>query len=102
MEILNCSLPDMDSVQKLHESAREYQQQKKKVVWPVFESALIEKDIRENRLWKIAVDNQIACTWAITFDDKEIWGEKDQNNSIYLHRIATNPSMRGNRFIDEI
>jgi GNAT superfamily N-acetyltransferase len=102
MEILNCSLDDLESVQKLHEAAREYQKKKNKVVWPVFENELLKEDILEKRLWKLMADDEIACTWAITYADKEIWGELDKNNSIYLHRIATNPKMRGKRFIDHI
>ena len=72
------------------------------VVWPVFEKTLLEKDVIENRLWKLMLDGQMACTWSITLNDKEIWGEMDQDNSIFLHRIATKPNMRGNRFIDDI
>ena len=48
------------------------------------------------------IGNEIACNWSITFEDKEIWGEKDDNNSIYIHRLAANPAFRGNRFIDMI
>src|SRR5206468_160950 len=32
----------------------------------------------------------------------EIWGERDNNDSIYIHRIATRTEFRGNRFIDAI
>ena len=44
----------------------------------------------------------MACNWAITFSDKEIWEEKDQNDSIYIHRIATNPAFRGQRLVKNI
>jgi len=50
----------------------------------------------------LLADDIIACNWAITFNDKEIWGEKDKNDSIFIHRIATNPMMRGNRYVDDI
>jgi ribosomal protein S18 acetylase RimI-like enzyme len=72
------------------------------VVWPKFERSLVEKELKEQRQWKIIIDNKIACVWAITFEDKEIWGERDNNKAIYIHRIATNPFFRGNRFIDAI
>ncbi len=72
------------------------------VVWPEFERSFIEKEIHEYRQWKLSIEDVIACNWAITFNDKEIWGEKDKNDSIYIHRIATNPTMRGNRYIDKI
>ncbi|HEY2720874.1 MAG TPA: GNAT family N-acetyltransferase, partial [Chitinophagaceae bacterium] len=54
------------------------------------------------RQWKLITRGQIACVWAVTFNDKEIWEEKEKNDAIYLHRIAVNPSFRGSRFIDVI
>jgi hypothetical protein len=36
------------------------------------------------------IDGQIACVWAVTFNDPEIW-KNDQDAAIYIHRIATNP-----------
>ena len=102
MKIENCIMTDVDTILSLYQSARELQTQKKMVVWPMFERSFIEKEILEQRQWKLLIDDSIACNWAITFRDKEIWGEKDQNNSIFIHRIATNPMMRGNRYVDKI
>jgi ribosomal protein S18 acetylase RimI-like enzyme len=102
LEIKNCSPHDLDTILTFYEAAIELQTQKNMVVWPKFERSFVEKEIREKRQWKIMINNEIACNWAITFDDKEIWGEKDDNNSIYIHRFAANPAFRGNRFIDII
>lgn len=100
--IVNCVMNDIDAILTLYQSARELQTQKGMVVWPVFEKGLVEKEINEKRQWKLLVNNDIACNWAITFSDKEIWGAKDKNDSIYIHRIATNPMFRGNRYVDKI
>jgi ribosomal protein S18 acetylase RimI-like enzyme len=102
LEIKNCSLADLDTILTFYDAAIKLQTQKKTVVWPKFERSFVEKEIREKRQWKIMVGNEIACNWAITFDDKEIWGERDENNSIYIHRFAANPAFRGHRFIDAI
>ena len=102
MEIKNCSLNDADTILSLYDAAMDLQTKKNMVVWPRFEKSFIEKEIMEERQWKLIIDNDIACNWAITFDDKEIWEERDNNNSIYIHRIATHPRFRGNRFIDTI
>lgn len=102
MKIENCVMTDVDTILSLYQSARDLQTQKKMVVWPMFERSFIEKEISEQRQWKLVVNDMIACNWAITFNDKEIWGEKDRNDSIYIHRIATNPAMRGNRYVDKI
>jgi hypothetical protein len=102
MEIKNCVMNDANEVLSLYEAARNLQTQQQMVVWPFFEKAFIEKEIQEQRQWKIIVDNQIACNFTITFEDKEIWGEKDNNNAIYIHRICTNPIFRGKRYINAI
>lgn len=102
MEIKNCLLGDADEILALYESARNLQTQRKMVIWPYFEKSFIEKEIREERQWKISIDNTIACNWAITFADKEIWGDKDLGDAIYIHRICTNPKFHGNRYIDAI
>jgi ribosomal protein S18 acetylase RimI-like enzyme len=102
MKIENCMMNDIDNILSLYESARQLQTKKEMVVWPIFEKDLIEKEITEQRQWKLLIDNIIACNWAITFADKEIWEERDKNDAIYIHRIATNPDLRGNRYVDKI
>ncbi len=102
MEIANCTTSDINEISSLYTAARNLQTQRKMVVWPSFDPAFIEKEINEKRQWKLILENQIACNWAITFEDKEIWEERDQNDAIYIHRICTNPDFRGNRYIDHI
>jgi len=102
MEIKNCSSADTAEILKLYEAARNLQTQRKMVVWPSFKKSFIENEINEKRQWKIIINDTIACNWTITFEDKEIWGDKDQDNSIYIHRICNNPNFRGNRYIDKI
>ena len=97
-----CLMNDADSILSLYQSARDLQTSKGMVVWPIFEKSFIEKEINELRQWKLVIEDVIVCNWATTFSDKEIWDEKDKNDSIYIHRIATNPAFRGNRYIHKI
>jgi ribosomal protein S18 acetylase RimI-like enzyme len=48
------------------------------------------------------INNEVACIWAITFNDEQIWEEKNKDSAIYIHRIATNPGFRGNNLITKI
>jgi GNAT superfamily N-acetyltransferase len=102
MEIKNCSWNDADAILELYDAAMDLQAKKNMVVWPKFERVFIEKEIQEERQFKVMIGDEIACNWAITFEDREIWGERDRDNSIYIHRIVTRPAFRGNRFIDAI
>lgn len=56
-------------------------------------------EIAENRQFKLVIEDKIACIWAITYSDPKIWEAADNDASIYVHRIATNPDFRGNNFV---
>jgi GNAT superfamily N-acetyltransferase len=102
MEIKNSNIKDLEQILKLYEKARNLQLIKGAVLWPIFDESLIKKEISENRQWKIIIDNQIACVWATTFSDPQIWNERNIDPSIYIHRIATNPIYRGMNLVSEI
>lgn len=102
MRIENCSMADIDEIFRLYKHASAYQQSKKVVEWPEFERALVEKEVAEQRQWKLLLDGNIACNWVISFSDKQIWEEKDNDKSVYIHRIATNPHYRGRNFVKTI
>lgn len=48
------------------------------------------------------MDDVVVAVFAITFNDPIIWGVKDEQPSIYIHRIATHPDYRGNNFVKQI
>ena len=102
MEIRNSVLEDMEIIQQLCAAATEFQKSKTMVSWPHFEPLLIETEIREKRQWKMVLDSKIACVWAITESDPQIWGKKNTAPSLYLHRIATNPDFRGRNLVFDI
>jgi len=100
MIIENCTAQDIDEIFRLYRIASEYQKSKEGVVvWPEFERNLVANEITENRQWKLIIDNQIACVWATTFSDEQIWEKKNSDPAVYIHRIATNPNFRGNSFV---
>ena len=102
MEIENASLTDVDEILRLYDLARIYQQERFPMLWPYFESSLIEQEINEKRQWKMVTNNDIACIWATTKSDPLIWEERNANPSVYIHRIATNPVFRGGNLVVEI
>lgn len=103
MTISNCTIQDIDEIFRLYKIASDFQKGKKEVtVWPDFDRTLVEDEIRENRQWKITIDGEVACVWAITFSDDKIWENSDKEAAVYIHRIATNPDFRGNNFVTKI
>lgn len=103
MKIHNSTLADFEMILELYAAAREKQKEQKMVIWPIFDHDLIQREIRENRQWKLMDDSEnVLCVWATTFEDKQIWEEKDKNDAVYIHRIATHPNFRGFRNVDRI
>lgn len=103
MKIKKSSSVDIAEIFRLYALATEFQ----KVIfpentWPTFERELVETEIREQRQFKMVIDNQIACIWAVTFNDPQIWESRDNDPSMYIHRIATNPYFRGRQFVTKI
>jgi RimJ/RimL family protein N-acetyltransferase len=99
MLILNSSLKDVTNIFRLYNLATEYQKSKSNHHWQPFDPQLIETEIKEHRHWKIVKDETIVCIFSTSTDDSLIWGRKDNESSLYLHRIVTDPDHRGNNYV---
>ena len=103
MIIKNVTPLDIDKIFTLYKTASNYQKEKKTVViWPNFNREMVEIEIAENRQFKLLINSEIACVWAITFSDLQIWEDSKEDSALYIHRIAVNPNFRGNKYIDKI
>lgn len=103
MEILNSVPQDIDAIFNLYAMATAHQKaQQTVIVWPEFDRGMVATEIAANRQWKLVIDGQIACVWATTFTDEQIWGERNVDPAVYIHRIATNPAFRGRNFVATI
>lgn len=102
MHITQCTLDDVDAILELYAAASALQTSKNVVAWPVFTRTFIENEIRQGKQYKLVVNNEIASNWSVFHADKEIWGDRNENDSIYIHRICTNPRHRGNNYMKTI
>lgn len=103
MKITNSTLDDIPEIFRLYSLARKYQKNHfPGNVWPKFDEDFIAAEVIENRQFKLIINGEIAAVWAVTFNDAEIWEEKENNDAIYLQRIATNPDFRGNNYVQII
>ena len=99
MRIENSTLADVSKIFELYRVARDFMKSKNQVYWPEFPKKLIINEIEENRQWKLLINEQIACIWATTLNDELIWGNENNEPSLYIHRIATNPEFRGQNLV---
>ena len=102
MQIINSSIDDIDTIFTLYDAAVAFQKTKFDKHWLSFDREMVEKEIAENRQWKIMEGNEVACIFAIAYQDPFIWKEKDSDPSIYIHRIVTHPDYHGRQYIKTI
>jgi len=103
MVITHSKLEDIPEIFRLYKLATDFQNLKfPENQWPEFDQKLIKTEVLENRQFKLIIDSKIACIWALTFSDIQIWEARENHASIYIHRIATNPEFRGNNFVQTI
>lgn len=102
MEIQNSGIADLSKIFELYRFATKYMKSKNQVAWPEFSRNLIVKEIEEQRQWKLIINNNVACVWAIALSDKSICGVKNEDPSVYIHRIATSPYFRGQKLVKHV
>lgn len=103
MIIINSDLNDIPEIFRIYQLATDFQKIKfPENQWPEFDKEFITTEVVENRQFKLLMDNKIACIWALTYSDVQIWEDSKNDSSIYIHRIATNPEFRGNNFVQVI
>jgi RimJ/RimL family protein N-acetyltransferase len=103
MEILNSTAADVEAIFTIYHAAIQYQKAQFHRHWITFDNQKLAREIAENRHWKIIMDDgQIGGVFSITYNDEDIWFEKDNDISIYIHRIAVNPAYRGVGFVPYI
>ena len=73
MQIENSTPSDFNRIFELYDAAVEFQKTVFNKQWQGFEPSLVNQEIAENRQWKIVIDGEIACIFAITFNDFSIW-----------------------------
>ncbi|MBQ0736503.1 GNAT family N-acetyltransferase [Aquimarina celericrescens] len=102
MTIENSTATDIFKILELYDHAISYQSKMGAVQWPKFTKEDIKKEVDAAQQWKIVIDDQIACVWMTTFNDPYIWEHKNRDPSVYIHRIATHPTFRGQHFVKHI
>ncbi|MBL7804884.1 MAG: GNAT family N-acetyltransferase [Saprospiraceae bacterium] len=102
MQFLPALPADIDAIFVLYDHAIAHQKAVSDQYWLPFERARVEAELAAGCIWKIVVEGQIACVFLVAYSDPHIWGERDRDPSVYLHRIATNPDFRGRNFVAAI
>ncbi len=104
MEIRRTTPSDIEIMRKLWNHAIKFQQEGGYPVWPEFPERLIFKEMDQGLHFKLIAGDRILCYFSISMNDTLVWGDKDNNDAIYIHRGVTAPEYRGlglTRFVFE-
>ena len=102
LRIVNCTPEDLPLLLHLYEVARNYQRERSNRQWQEFDPALVLTEINEQRQWKILRDDKLVCIFLTAYQDPYIWGERDADPAVYIHRIVTHPDWHGQNYTSRI
>ncbi len=102
MQIINSTPADIETIFTLYDAAIAYQKKHFHLHWLTFSREKVLNEIAQKTHWKMVVDGVIGCIFSVTYNDADIWFEKDKEPSLYIHRIAVNPQSRGAGFVPNI
>ncbi|MBZ0247846.1 MAG: GNAT family N-acetyltransferase, partial [Cyclobacteriaceae bacterium] len=96
-KVINTTHDDLDTIYGLFESAIAYQRKNTYPVWKGYDKIALIKDIEEGNQYKITMGKDIAMLFSVCYSNPLIWGERENGNALYLHRIVVNPAYKGNK-----
>lgn len=101
-KIENTTTADLEFVYSLFDQSIEYQERNGYPVWRGYDKNALIRDAENKNQYKIIIDSQIAMVFSVCYADPIIWGEREDGDAIYLHRIVINPVFKGKKLFGEI
>jgi GNAT superfamily N-acetyltransferase len=93
---------EVSEIFRLFDHSILYQERNGYPSWRNYDRDAVIKDIENRRQFKVMINQRIAIVFSIRYDDKVIWREHDNGESIYLHRIVVNPEFKGQKLFGRI
>ncbi|QEH43814.1 GNAT family N-acetyltransferase [Chitinophaga sp. XS-30] len=102
IRIIQTTEEDLDLVKRLFRQAMDLQGKNGYKVWQEIDPEALLKDIRSRSQFKILQGEEVLCIFSVQHNDPFIWGERDRNDAIYLHRIVVNPAFKGQKQFEKV
>lgn len=93
---------DLEIIYWLYEQAIAFQREKGYQVWNGYDANTIADDLKYQYGFKMVEQGEIIGIFSLIPSDPIIWGDKDQNDALYLHRVMTNPNFRGRNLVGDM
>lgn len=95
MEIRYTEISDIAIMEQMWNEALDFMRERNLPLWPGFPAELIQREIRERLNFKLCIDESIISFFSVALSDPVIWGEKEIDDAIYIHRGVTSSGYRG-------
>ncbi len=92
MNVEPASIDDLPQIQEAYAEGRRKQQKQGTLVWPEFSDESLLAEVRERKLFRVMDDGAMVGTFAIAYQDPAVWGDRERDAHVYLHRIARCPT----------
>jgi len=96
-EIGHTELTDLPVIFQLFDESIIYQEKRGYPVWRNYDKSVIVRDIESRRQYKIVNAGVVQIVFSVSYNDPEIWRERETGDSVYLHRIVVNPQAKGQK-----
>lgn len=100
--ITNTTMAEWSAIMELFEAAIHDQASRGRKVWASIDADALKRDIQNRLQYKVIANERIVCLFSALYADPLIWGDRDQQDAIYLHRIVVNPHQKGNRLFQQV
>lgn len=102
MEIRNTTADDRSMVRWLFKEAMTLQGVRGHKVWSVLDHEGLERDLQNGLQYKMVEGDAIMGVFSIQYSDPYIWGDRDRDDAVYLHRIVVHPRSKGQRLFEKV
>ena len=102
MHIIPTVSDDLTVIRSLFDQAVQYQQAHGLPMWNRYDKAALTADLRQKIQYKLCINHEIAMVFSVFMSDPNMWGEREQGDAIYLHRIISNPTYKGQSLLQYV
>lgn len=96
MKIHRSNRRDIHAFHGFWNTAIDYQKERGLPLWPPFSEESMMQEIRSGFHFSARFpDGILAGYFSVALSDRLIWGAKEQNDAIYIHRMCVNPDRKG-------
>ena len=102
MNVTLASIGDLAHIQSAYAEGRRRQRERGTLVWPEFADASLRAEVLAQRLYCVTNGDVFVGTFAVAYEDKAVWGDRERGAHVYLHRIARAPSDSSRGLLDAV